>query len=271
VYHRVQSLAALRSALSASETWELDFKGSAKHEEWWELAKDVAAFANYLGGVILVGVAEESNGARLIGLPPAVGSALKEAYEKAARDKCLPRPLLTVVVLEPPEVLGQCVLAVNVEPVPDQIVGAMFYGTNKDGRRTTSDAWRFPVRIGKDNVSITPDRIPMFMDAKLRRVAIRLSAIPSTAIPYLVWRLPSNPLDESPIVEAIVGLEVDLAANVFRAGRLSEDQGARFSVPLDDVDVVWEQTEGNWRIRVTGWLDSKGAYIANPSSAVVRR
>jgi len=36
----------------------VDFKATVDPTKWWELAKDMAAFANALGGVILVGVKE---------------------------------------------------------------------------------------------------------------------------------------------------------------------------------------------------------------------
>jgi hypothetical protein len=272
MYTRIQTVDALHRALLSPETYELDFKGFADAKEWWELAKDIAAFANYLGGVILVGAAENATGAAdLCGIPAAAAQELKEAYEKASRDKCLPRPLVTVCSLEPPEIPGRCVLAVNVEPVPDQLVGAMFYGINKLGQPVSSDAWRFPVRIGKDNVSVAPDRIPMFIDAHVRRTAIRLSSIPRGAAPLLVWRRPSNQFDESPVREMIVGLDIDLTANVFRARRVIDGGEHPFSVPLDDVEAVWEETQGNWRIRVTGWLNEKSSYVTNPSNAVIRR
>lgn len=272
VYKRVQSLDDLKSALLSTETCELDFKAFVDSKEWWELAKDIAAFANYLGGVILVGATEESTGLpRLCGIELDFALTLKEAYEKAARDKCSPRPLLTAVILEPPEIPDRRVLAVNVEPVPDQIVGAMFCGRNSQGQATTSDAWRFPIRIGKDNIAITPDRIPMFIDAKTRRVAIRLSSIPRGSTPQLVWRRPSNQSNESPVVEPIIGLEVDVPANVFRARRVNDARQPAFSVPLDDVEAVWEATQANWRVRITGWLDDKNGYVTNPSNTIIKR
>jgi hypothetical protein len=272
MYTRIQSVEALHRALRNPETYELDFKKFVDPKEWWELAKDIAAFANYIGGVILVGAAENSSGtADLSGIPAVTAQDTKDAYEKAARDKCLPRPLVTVWILEPAEISGRCVLAVNVEPVPDQIVGSMFYATNKAGKPETSDAWRFPVRIGKDNVLITPDRIPMFIDAKIRRAAIRLSSIRQGSASMLVWRHPTNQFDDAPARDTIVGLEVDLAANVFRARRVIDRGEHPFSVPLDDVEAVWEETQGSWRIRVTGWLDERSSYVTNPSNTVIHR
>jgi hypothetical protein len=272
MYRAIENLEDLRTVMNSPESWQLDFKMFVNPAEWWELAKDIAAFANYLGGVILVGVEELPSGMpQLCGIGAQDAEALKGAYEMAARDKCLPRPLVTMTILNVPELDGRCLLAVNVEPVPDQIVGAMFYLRNKAGDPTTCDAWRFPVRIGKHNVPITPDRIPMFIDAKSRRTAIRLCSITPGSIPLLVWRRPSNQFDEEPQAEGILDVEVDLAANVMRARRQRSDGGTSFAVPLEDVESVWEETRYNWRIRVTGWLDAQNRYVTNPSNAVFKR
>ena len=50
---------------------------------------------------------------------------------------------------------------------------------NAKDEPTTSDAWRFYVRINKDNVAITPDKLAMFMSPEIRRTVIRLESIPN--------------------------------------------------------------------------------------------
>lgn len=271
MYRTIQSEKDLREAVHSRETWELDFKGFVKVSEWWELAKDIAAFANYLGGVILVGAEElESGLPNLVGLAGEAAGELREAYEKVARDKCLPRPLVNAVLIELSDQPDRWVLAVNVDPVPDQIVGAMHCGRNRLGEPIPSDAWRFPIRIGKDNISIPPDRLSMFIDPKTRRTAIRLSAIPVGATPQLVWRRPSNQSSETPVHEEVSQLAIDLPANIFRARRVMQPQEV-IAVPLDDVETVWERTQNQWSIRVTGWLNERSEYITNPSNATFRR
>jgi hypothetical protein len=270
MYKRVHSLENLRAVVQAPESWELDFKTTVDPDAWWELSKDIAAFANHLGGVILVGVSEQEHRAQAFGIPATDVPRIAIAYENAARDKCLPRPLVTVARIQLPDVADRSVVAINVEAVPDQIVGAMFYAVNKQQARTTSEAWRFPVRVGKDNVLISPDRLPMFIDTKSRRTVIRLSSIPAGTTPSLVWRRPTNQTSENPVVEEVIVIAVDHPANVLRLRRVSTPEQQAFAIPLDDVDAVWEATENNWRIRVTGWLDGD-KYVTNPSNAVFRR
>src|SRR5262249_59140661 len=101
-------------------------------------------------------------------------------------------------------------VAVNVEPFPDQLVGSMHYGVNKNNERVTSNAWQFPIRKGKHNICITPNEIPMFLDPQVRRVAIRLSQIPAHAQTRLVWRNPTNLYHETPVTDQIDGVKVDL-------------------------------------------------------------
>lgn len=272
MYRRIQTLEDLQAAVQACESPELDFKVTIEPTEWWELAKDIAAFANYLGGTILVGANEQSSGsAILVGVERQDAMTFQIAYENAARDKCLPRPIVSCVVLEPEGTKHPCVLAVNVEPFPDQFVGAMYYRTNKQGDPTTCDAWRLPIRIGKHNVLLTPDKLPMFIDARIRRIAIRLSAIPSAATPLLVWRRPSNQSSEEPVEELVFQVQVDLQANVLRARRADSKRGTVLAIPLDDVEAVWEHGQADWRIRVTGWLEERKGYICNPSNTVIKR
>ncbi len=47
---------------TAQEGATLDYKFRVEADEWWELAKDIAALANHLGGVLLVGVDETAEG-----------------------------------------------------------------------------------------------------------------------------------------------------------------------------------------------------------------
>lgn len=273
LYRRIETLANVHAACASTEGRSLDFKSgkTTKEPEWRELAKDIAAFANHVGGVLLVGAAESAdNIATPYGLEPTEAQRLQSAYEEAARDKCAPRPIITCKQIP----LGneKVVLAVNVEPYPDQLVGAMLPDWNKNGEPTTSHAWRFYVRIGKDNVPLSPDQLPMFMNAEIRRTVIRLESIPTTPsiVIFLVWRNPTNHTEPTPRQEKVSGLEVDVVANVFACDRSSE--GAfRVRIPLDDVEAVWESKPGQWMVRVTGHLGGPDLYVSNPSNASFRR
>jgi hypothetical protein len=259
-YQPVRSPADLQLLARAPEGWALDFKATADPGEWWELAKDVAAFANYVGGTILVGAAEQSNGtATFFGIARATADALAEAYEQAAKDKCKPRPLATtdLIALEETE---KVVLAVNVDPFPLGPVGAMFNARNKEGKPTTSDAWRFPMRVGKHNIPLQPDQVAMFMEPKIRRIVTLLEEIPLGANVHLVWTAYTDQQRRPQMVGAALRMiSVDVQKNVLALGAIY--------IPIDDVDAVWVQPSGTRFVRVTGRYDpnSGGQYTAGPA------
>lgn len=270
-YQPVRTLADAEALAASTEGRSVDFKGTADPEEWWELAKDIAAFANHVGGTILVGASEQADGtANLFGIPPEIAKALGREYENASRDKCKPRPLSTVDPIALAN--GNVVLAINVEPYPLALVGAMFYALNRNGEPETCDAWRFPVRVGKHNIALQPDQIAMFMEPRTRRVVTLLEGVleavrepPQSEIPtrrpagvYLHYVLPN--LGRLPGVQ-IKLLRVDVMQNAFAFSteRVGDGRGRKeytYEAPLDDVEAVWQGSDGGWQIRVSGYLDT---------------
>jgi predicted HTH transcriptional regulator len=83
----------------------------------FELAKDVAAFANHLGGELLVG-ANEVDGVvgEYEGLPLPLANTLREQYSKAVKRRCLPRPLFDFDLFPAPNDNQKHVLVVYVAP-----------------------------------------------------------------------------------------------------------------------------------------------------------
>jgi hypothetical protein len=254
------------SQAKATEGRSLDFKVQVDGAQWWELAKDIAAFANHVGGSILVGAAEQPDGsAQFPGINRDAAADLRTRYENAARDKCKPRPLVDVEAIDLSS--EKAVLAVNVEPFPLGPVGAMFYGVNTNGERVPSDAWRFPVRIGKHNVPLQPDQIAMFMEPRIRRVVTLLEeAIAATAAPggrmglFLITR--SGAVANPTNTFVIVGASVDVRINAL----ICLESQTQLHVPLDDVEAVW-QRENGWQVRVSGYIDGDGTrrhYASTP-------
>lgn len=271
-YHRVTSAADLARVTATPESWEVDFKATVNPDEWWELAKDVAAFASYLGGVIVVGATEQS------GRPAEVGGVsadhserVAEAYRQAARNRCRPVPHLEVVTT-PIEGSDKVVVTVNVDPLPDQPVAAQFYRLNKAGNPEPAEAWRFPVRVGSHTDFIDPARLPMYINPQVRRTVIHLHAASAANPVTVIWRRPSNQFAESPVESPSSIRDVDLAMNAVKLNvRVSHDANpVDVQVPLEDVDAVWEARPGEWAVRITGFFDS-GRYLKNPSNAVIRR
>src|SRR5947209_3105685 len=73
----------------------LDFKLEAETTDAFQRAKDVAAFANHLGGTLLVG-AKEANGvvAAYVPLTFAVATQVQDGFSQAVSQRCSPRPLI---------------------------------------------------------------------------------------------------------------------------------------------------------------------------------
>ena len=266
-YEPVRAAADLEGLARSTEGRSLDFKERVDPKQWWELAKDIAAFANHVGGTILVGASELANGtAVLFGVTSADAIELAREYENAAKDKCKPRPLVGIDQI--PLENGKVVVAINVEPFPLALVGAMFYAPDRNGKPQTCDAWRFAVRVGKHNVPLQPDQIAMFMEPKTRRMVTLLEGIPETmrARVLLVY-VPRAQGNAHPLPIEFIGVQT--MQNVFA---FTEERGGvrrTHRVPLDDVEAVWEGKPGEWQIRDGGYLDSgenKDRYVSRPSS-----
>ena len=110
-------------AVGASrESGTFDFKAEQDPANQRELAKDVAAFANGLGGVVLVGAVEDKKRGTLSAYKPMArledAEALRKAYELAVTQRCVPKPVVDVVRIETvrPDHPAGHVVAVNVYP-----------------------------------------------------------------------------------------------------------------------------------------------------------
>jgi Putative DNA-binding domain len=262
-YQPVRTLPDLQALERSTEGRALDFKTAADPDEWWELAKDIAAFANYVGGTILVGAVEQPSGSAVLrGIDPQEVADLAAGYEMAARDKCKPRPLATTDPIALPDV-DRVVLAVNVEPFSLGPVGAMFVGRNQMGQPTPSDGWRFPMRVGKHNIPLQPDQIAMFMEPKIRRTVTLLEEIPHGADVRLFWGAYTDQLLRTKMAETTLAMvSVDVQRNVVAFGAKGT-KVATIHVPLDDVDTVWTEVHGAKSVRVAGTYDANtGRYTA---------
>jgi hypothetical protein len=227
------------------------------------MAKDIAAFANYVGGTILVGASEQPDGtATFHGIDRQRVTDLAAGYEMAARDKCRPRPLATPDPIELPGV-DRVVLAVNVDPFSLGPVGAMFVGRNRTGEPTTSDGWRFPMRVGKHNVPLQPDQIAMFMEPRIRRTVTLLEKVQLGADVWVFWNAYTDQQLRTKMGETTLAMAgVDVQGNVLALGAKGT-KVATIHVPLDDVDAVWTEVHGSTSVRVTGTYDpNTGRYTA---------
>ena len=261
INRRITTRAEVEAVRNEREGPTLDYKGDVDPAEWWELAKDVAAFANHLGGVLLVGAFEDkaTRTPNIAGLDPARVADIKRAYENIARDRCRPSPVAVPHVI--PWDNGKELLAVNVEAYAAALVGAQFYEPDKNGKPQGANAWQFPVRVDDDNVPLTPETMAMYMNAHVRRVLVLLHTIPEKDYDrvYITHTRKGFDSAHNTLVGNYVPEHVRLrdfsietnAVHFWMKGTL------HVAVPLDDVEAVWHDDQlSRWFIAVSGQLQT---------------
>lgn len=211
----------------------------------FEMAKDVAAFANANGGTLLIG-SVESGGilAKHVGLTTADATQTRRDIEEAVRDLVRPTPVIDFP--EPVEIeAGKVVLIVEVRPFPGQAVGVHVGGTKEE------HPWQFPVRVGTQTVWYSPEQLVLLMDVAYRRKAQMLSQAKGEA--GSVHGLGGF------IMKADV-VEVNETENWFT---VSVNQVKKpVVVPIDAVATVWKDTS-QWCIRLHGQVLVRGAPGSN--------
>ena len=242
----------------AREKADLDFKGFADRRHCSEHAKDIAAFANALGGVLLIGADDNSGrllypGVRL--RPDGSGQSVadvKAIYEAAAK-MCSPTPVVDVVAMD--QAPGVTVVAVNVDPYVDQAVAAPTTGG--------TPGWVFPIRRASLTEPLTPETLAMHMNREIRRAVIMLSNISSearcnvTVHYHLRARNPATNAAELSVEPIPLRLEdVCVDRNRVRFVGLGSNN-PQVNVPLLDVLDVWESRDGNWDVLVAGEIQSE--------------
>ncbi len=209
----------------------------------FEMAKDVASFANHLGGTLLIGAAERAGQlAAYVGLDPAMAGRVRDSYSKAVADRCQPRPFLDFEEYEVPGDAMKRVVAINVSP--SLLLVGVRVAANKQSEGWGGDVYAYPVRSGTDARYLEPSELAMYMTPSIRRTAVLFSRIPSGA--------------EVRVVEEI--RDAVKQTETYRFGAVLEDEnlvqlklanGDPFHLPLDRVISVFQTTpNGYWRILV---------------------
>jgi hypothetical protein len=231
----------------------LDFKSFAEPAKTWEHAKDIAAFANAFGGVILVGATDKSGCLVIRGLQSQSAKEVKSIYEGAA-NLCSPPPNVDVI----PIPFGATTLvAVNVDPFADQIVGAPAGTRDKNGNeRLNGKAWVFPIRRASQTDFIKPENLPMYTNQAVRRAILLLANIRRDSSKNVVVHCfkPAAHVGAAgteDLVLTIGGVSVERNyVEVIEHGRFD----LHCHVPLTDVFDAWQAKDGQWHVRVRGRL-----------------
>lgn len=237
------------------ERADLDFKTTIQlPTNPFELAKDVAALANGLGGSIVIGATTQGKFlcTGLPGIPVQDAIALSTDFERAAGDRCRPRAVLDCAVIRLPSDPSKAVLSVNVAASAVAPVGINLR------EKSDADAWKFPLRTTSQTVWLSPDQFGAFENMTARRSGALLASIPLGERQELTVRPERIPdaLDESAVrMPALLGalVDVDFRGNVaqFLLGEKEGDGRSDFRVPLDWVSTAWRDSARNrWIVLV---------------------
>ena len=206
----------------------------------FEMAKDVAAFANAIGGTILVGIQEghpSGTVARYAPLSDDEATAHTKAIQEAVDHRCRPRPL---VQIERIPCNSLVVLAVNVWPYPPGCVAVLAEADPSADHGGKS--WVFPLRLNESTTYLEPEQLSMLMDPKVRRIAILLSHIPKNAL-CTVQRLSGDGRGPSRVTFDSFNLQDNSVTFTGIPGA-----GTGFTASLDQVITIWRDASVNeWR------------------------
>jgi hypothetical protein len=144
-------------------------------------AKDVAAFANHLGGTLLIGACEKDGQLDAYkGMSPAEAGDIRNAYSKAITDKCQPHPAVDFEEYPAPSDQAKRIVAVNVWP--SLLLIGVEIAAHKPTEGYGGTSFVYPVRSGTDTTFLGPGQIAMYMTPHVRRIAVLLSKVPKSTV-----------------------------------------------------------------------------------------
>ncbi|GEM_PF-4119136 len=263
----------------ASEHAISDFKATyaaTDPTKGFEIAKDVCAFANHLGGTIIVGV-HEGTGARkgMIGTfaaltNPTPGDLVK-AIDRAMRLYCSPQPSVNAITIDldarqVETILGRAgepattVVAINVEPglntpygcrsCSDECKECKTAGTTCSCRgKEIADAYRFPIRVIEGARFLRPDEIARVMNVAERRAMLDLQAIQGEES-IAVWFNSGTSLQRGAMRCRIEKLDHEVSVVVLQLLRAASPVWYA-EIPLAFVRAIWRSSAG-WNIAIDG-------------------
>jgi schlafen family protein len=233
-----------------------DLKATYAPKSQAEMAKDVAAFANALGGAIIIGANEgatEPDYSSPLSSNHAAG--IENEFDQAVRHFCRPSPTAHVRTIPVPGHSAKVLLVVNVEPIVDQPVAAR--------HPTDKDMWRFPLRVGRHTEYLLPEQLPLHMNSKARRAKLLLLRTVDAGGDIDLFTVPSGGSRHATIQGSdhfvVVSVDDDSGGSlVLRA--TSETLGHQsVTIPIDDIEAVWLQHTGRWAVRASGRLEQFNA------------
>lgn len=241
--------------VGTSETMVLDFKGipskrrdagDERDPRNWDHAKnakDVAAFANAIGGVLVVG-GDDNGGtgklARFVDIDAALADRIETHYTEVTKDHVRPSPVVSFARIARGE---SFLVAVNIQPFPGQAVGA----------RQAGDSYAFPVRVLDRNVPYSPEQLPMLMIPELRRIATLLHAVPSGKGLIIHSNTPRRVNFPVYFVQSL-SEEYNCVVLQTLDARATSEGGWPTVLPMafEEIEYVWRTPEPRWHLKWRG-------------------
>jgi hypothetical protein len=242
-----------------------DFGGGPSARQ--DVAKDIAAFANAVGGTIVVGAAEALEGGRKTGRIVAFTrlvndtAAFISTVSKSVGDRCRPGPLfdfvpLTLDVNDQARILERpdsgngvvSVFAINVWPALHGPIGVR--ASERDGSLIGSPLeapYWFPKRTGEGTRFLFPEVLALQMNVHDRRIAILLTEIPEGA-EVLVF---DAKRELHPRPHRIKGTHYERSLLTLEE---AEKPGLLAIVPFTFISEVWRDSRGDWNLFIRGRL-----------------
>lgn len=245
--------------IGVTEAPDLDFKDTLNPNEptlALELAKDIAALSNSLGGHLVIGALTDAAKTRcegFVGIEPSLATTLGNLAQQQAKDRCRPTPFVSPHVIDVPQKSEQ-VLVLRVAMSPVAPIGVSL--RQHRGGKLVDEGWCFPYRVGNHTNYLSPDQFGGYESMSARRAAALLLEIPQANWASLRLRHQSG---GSPTTTGIgmhrpVRLrEVSLRENVARFSLIGGEPEQPFTVPLDEVTTVWSGDDV-WQVAVRGYL-----------------
>jgi len=212
-------------------------------------AKDVAAFANHLGGVLLVGACEGKGGklSKYEWMDAKTAQQIADEFSRAIEQKCDPVPNIDPAPLESEDQPGKVALAINVAPSLRLIGVKAQLDSKVEGWDSNDKAYVYPMRTGTTTRFLRASELPMYMTPQTRRAAILLSQIPKDARVRIIYKRGTSEPE----------LFFDGVEEEQNRVRFRKLEGPGFvTLPLDGVAYVYygETPDGHregWRIHPT--------------------
>ena len=240
----------------------------------FEIAKDICAFANHLGGTIVVGAIEGKGGqrGRIANFAPLVAPSpgdLVNEVDRVVRMLCLPVPIANALEIPLDEtqveaILGRIgpatsIVAINVPAEFNTPVGCLTCATTckecevasqrcSCNGKTIPEAYRFPIRVIEGTRNLRPNELARTMNVVERRALLELQAIATEKVVY-VWFNSQSGFQRQVSPCEIVSIDPAIMVCVLRLVHVGPPNTAE--VPLTFVRATWRTSNG-WNVAIEG-------------------